>query len=78
MQLGDGDTSTVRRMQELSPNEVLRQKPTAFQMQFRLETLESLGMTLLVSSAPTMANTIMTTVILGVSLALLSTIGFLD
>ena len=80
LQVGDENTSTMgtpamRRMQELlSPNEMLRQDPTAFQISISLKTLESLGMTLLESNARTTTNAFMTTTILGVGLALFFTI----
>lgn len=77
LQLGDEDTSTMRRMQELSPNAALRQDPTSFQIAIHMKTLESLNMTLLVSSAPSIANFFITTTMLGVSLTLLFTIGFI-
>jgi len=80
LQLGGGDVSTERRMEEastdlLSPNDVLRRKPTPFSIRISLKTSESLGMKLTSAAPSTFTTTLMTTAILGATLTMLLTIG---
>jgi len=83
LQIGGGDMSTERRMEEsipdlLSPNDVLRRKPTVISINIRLLKLENFGPLLLTSGAPATATAaFMTTALLGASLTLLFTIGLL-
>jgi len=80
LQIGTDETVAARKLEGGTPNQILSESPTSYSIAIELVPVDSLGMDLLVSSAPSTTRTasaFMVTALLAIGLALSTTAGLI-